>query len=201
MAMGWAQHSQLAPFYAMYRIELTTSDRSSPSVDRISWGNPKTPGLERAAGPPRHRSLVEAPLGYPSGHTRGRTCRCVGWGLDVWIARARRAVGHAQEAQAVLEAISAAFFQGLVSLAPMSATPLLREVDDAAACRVCQCGSEGSEELLSPCLCKGSVRWVHRVCLDEWRGVGGRPARRATSCELCGSHCGGGLGSMAALVP
>eukprot|EP00960_Hanusia_phi_P005480 159448-Hanusia_phi.AAC.1 len=30
-----------------------------------------------------------------------------------------------------------------------------------------QCSAEG--EMFSPCLCRGSGRWVHRSCLQEWR--------------------------------
>lgn len=63
-----------------------------------------------------------------------------------------------------------------------------------AACRICHGGlsSSGADPLLSPCLCVGSVRWVHRSCLDNWRascldswqGRGTRPLR-VDRCELC----------------
>jgi len=67
----------------------------------------------------------------------------------------------------------------------MSATPLLQD-QEGALCRVCHCGyCEEQGILLSPCLCRGSVQWVHRSCLDAWRGKGSRPANRATRCELC----------------
>lgn len=47
---------------------------------------------------------------------------------------------------------------------------------------------EDSDSLVSPCLCDGSVRWVHRRCLSQWRlmGTGRQDMIRATRCELCG---------------
>lgn len=71
----------------------------------------------------------------------------------------------------------------------MSCEPLLEcegaaDEPAGAICRVCHAeGTDADDPLLSPCLCDGSVRWVHRSCLDEWRIHGGR---RACSCELCG---------------
>eukprot|EP00929_Paragymnodinium_shiwhaense_P097228 TRINITY_DN58996_c0_g1_i1.p1 TRINITY_DN58996_c0_g1~~TRINITY_DN58996_c0_g1_i1.p1 ORF type:complete len:310 (-),score=34.86 TRINITY_DN58996_c0_g1_i1:88-1017(-) len=68
----------------------------------------------------------------------------------------------------------------------MSSEPLLQRSEEIQ-CRVCHL--EDSEEygpLLSPCLCDGSVRWVHRGCLDGWRAQGAGLQRRATQCELCG---------------
>ena len=52
------------------------------------------------------------------------------------------------------------------------------EEDDERECRVCREG-EGEAPLLSPCACKGSVRYVHAACLRSWvvsatsRGGGG----------------------------
>lgn len=54
----------------------------------------------------------------------------------------------------------------------------------APFCRVCHADSAtGDDPLLSPCLCDGSVRWVHRSCLDEWRVLSNRGGMH---CELCG---------------
>lgn len=35
-------------------------------------------------------------------------------------------------------------------------------------CRICL-ESDHPEDLIAPCLCKGSSKWVHRTCLDLWR--------------------------------
>mmetsp|Transcript_29115 Transcript_29115/g.46354 ORF Transcript_29115/g.46354 Transcript_29115/m.46354 type:complete len:370 (-) Transcript_29115:12-1121(-) len=56
----------------------------------------------------------------------------------------------------------------------------------SAACRVCHCTADEEGELVSPCLCDGSVKWVHRRCLNHWRLQGSERKGRATRCELCG---------------
>jgi len=56
-------------------------------------------------------------------------------------------------------------------------TPL--EIEDeetdgssAACCRIClEAESEIGDELISPCMCKGTQQFVHRSCLDHWRSV------------------------------
>lgn len=48
-----------------------------------------------------------------------------------------------------------------------------------SVCRICHCG-EDVETLISPCLCIGSMRFVHHTCLMNWlqRSVKAR-------CEIC----------------
>ncbi|XP_012157817.1 uncharacterized protein LOC105664937 isoform X2 [Ceratitis capitata] len=46
-------------------------------------------------------------------------------------------------------------------------------------CRICH-NSEDPERLVSPCLCKGSLTYVHIHCLERWIGTS-----RSTVCELC----------------
>jgi len=42
----------------------------------------------------------------------------------------------------------------------------------AACCRIClESESEPGDELISPCMCKGTQQFVHRSCLDHWRSV------------------------------
>jgi len=54
------------------------------------------------------------------------------------------------------------------------------EIDDiesnsssAASCRICLEleGCDPDDELIAPCLCKGTQQFVHRSCLDHWRSV------------------------------
>ncbi|XP_042475380.1 uncharacterized protein LOC122057370 isoform X1 [Macadamia integrifolia] len=52
------------------------------------------------------------------------------------------------------------------------------EIEDASAacCRICleydgEPVSGTGEELISPCMCKGTQQFVHRSCLDHWRSV------------------------------
>lgn len=51
-------------------------------------------------------------------------------------------------------------------------------------CRICY-GDYGeiSNELISPCKCKGSTKWVHRECLNTWVTKKNRYIRM--QCEIC----------------
>jgi len=63
--------------------------------------------------------------------------------------------------------------------APQPATVIPLEIEDeetdgssAACCRIClEAESEIGDELISPCMCKGTQQFVHRSCLDHWRSV------------------------------
>ncbi|XP_073846496.1 uncharacterized protein isoform X2 [Musca autumnalis] len=46
-------------------------------------------------------------------------------------------------------------------------------------CRICH-NCENPEKLVSPCLCRGSLTYVHIHCLERWISMS-----RCTSCELC----------------
>ena len=37
--------------------------------------------------------------------------------------------------------------------------------------RVACFGFDAGDELISPCMCKGTQQFVHRSCLDHWRSV------------------------------
>lgn len=46
------------------------------------------------------------------------------------------------------------------------------EAGSAPCCRIClECDGEDDDELISPCMCKGTQQFVHRACLDHWRSV------------------------------
>jgi hypothetical protein len=53
-----------------------------------------------------------------------------------------------------------------------NATVLLFDQDDSTerTCRICLQDDE-PHDLIAPCRCKGSSKWVHRQCLDQWRAV------------------------------
>jgi hypothetical protein len=83
--------------------------------------------------------------------------------------------------------------------APAPSAPALpcgSEADEPALCRLCW--GEGqtadgvlqdscADPLISPCACAGSLKWIHRQCLQDWqrtlRAQG--QGRRAHICELC----------------
>ncbi len=60
------------------------------------------------------------------------------------------------------------------------------------SCRVCFCGPEPSlkagGQLISPCSCSGSVRYIHLSCLRTWQATQRAQGRtqRSSCCELCG---------------
>lgn len=60
-------------------------------------------------------------------------------------------------------------------------------IDEPAICRLCWGEREGDEQMLSPCNCSGSLKYIHAHCLADWqhtlRTQG--QARRAHICELC----------------
>lgn len=69
---------------------------------------------------------------------------------------------------------------------------------DQGMCRICY---DLGGELVAPCLCKGTARWVHRDCLNSWRATATN-AQALTNCRECGfqylledQNVYGGLGS------
>ncbi|TVU34400.1 hypothetical protein EJB05_16232 [Eragrostis curvula] len=58
------------------------------------------------------------------------------------------------------------------------------ETGSAACCRIClESGSGPDDELISPCMCKGTQQFVHRSCLDHWRSV--REGIAFSHCTTC----------------
>ncbi|CAH1417455.1 unnamed protein product [Lactuca virosa] len=46
------------------------------------------------------------------------------------------------------------------------------EAGSITTCRIClECDGEEDDDLISPCMCKGTQQFVHRACLDHWRSV------------------------------
>jgi hypothetical protein len=68
-----------------------------------------------------------------------------------------------------------------------SAPLLPMQLEEPAICRLCWGEAEEGDELLSPCSCSGSLKYIHQHCLSDWQrtlrqqGQG----RRAHICELC----------------
>ena len=60
-----------------------------------------------------------------------------------------------------------------------------RKVDEVKCCRICYDDSN-KQGMIVPCLCSGSMKWVHRTCLDEWR-VSSKQERAFSHCCNCGS--------------
>lgn len=74
------------------------------------------------------------------------------------------------------------------TLHPNSPTPLSAERCDSSmsnvdVCRICQCDSceiQKESPLVAPCLCSGSLKFIHQACLQKWIKSSDK-----MSCELC----------------
>jgi hypothetical protein len=49
-------------------------------------------------------------------------------------------------------------------------------------CRNCH---ESGGELIAPCMCSGSIKYVHRTCLNDWRAYSPNPTS-FSNCDVCG---------------
>lgn len=61
--------------------------------------------------------------------------------------------------------------------------PLPDEEGMPRACRSCQ-EEDPESDLIAPCRCSGSIKYVHRKCLDEWRAVSANP-ESFSKCDIC----------------
>lgn len=65
----------------------------------------------------------------------------------------------------------------------MAADSIIKEpVGRKGTCRLC---FEDGGNLIAPCLCKGSSKWIHRECLNRWRASPANPKSLTNCCE-CG---------------
>ena len=55
-----------------------------------------------------------------------------------------------------------------------------RTSDCPDICRICHCEGTDDEPLISPCLCLGTMQYLHQACLQRWIKSAG-----VKSCELC----------------
>ena len=50
-------------------------------------------------------------------------------------------------------------------------------------CRICLDDECKREDVIAPCSCSGSAKWVHRACLDQWRST--REDKAFSKCTEC----------------
>ncbi|XP_074036205.1 E3 ubiquitin-protein ligase MARCHF6 isoform X2 [Leptinotarsa decemlineata] len=55
------------------------------------------------------------------------------------------------------------------------------EASNADICRVCRSEGGPDRPLFHPCICTGSIKWIHQECLVQWMRYS-----RKEICELCG---------------
>lgn len=54
-------------------------------------------------------------------------------------------------------------------------------------CRFClDSGQTSKNPLISPCECRGSVAFIHLICLNKWRTI--NPERNRAACNLCSTN-------------
>ncbi|XP_035229333.1 E3 ubiquitin-protein ligase MARCH3-like [Stegodyphus dumicola] len=56
------------------------------------------------------------------------------------------------------------------------------DLENSPMCRICYNGNS-RERLLKPCQCKGTIKYVHRNCLERWL-----ESTNCETCELCHFH-------------
>lgn len=63
---------------------------------------------------------------------------------------------------------------------PKKSISMTSVVSSAEICRICHCEAEPDQPLISPCLCAGSLQYVHQSCLQRWI-----KSSDTKKCELC----------------
>jgi E3 ubiquitin-protein ligase DOA10 len=54
----------------------------------------------------------------------------------------------------------------------------------AKQCRFClESETNSTDEMIEPCACRGSVQYVHQLCLTKWARMD--PENNATNCSIC----------------
>ena len=54
------------------------------------------------------------------------------------------------------------------------------DIEPDAVCRICHEGHNEDDPLYHPCLCKGSIRYIHEKCLNTWL-----QHHKSARCEVC----------------
>lgn len=67
-----------------------------------------------------------------------------------------------------------------------------------ATCRICM-EAEPVGSLVSPCRCRGTMKYVHRECLQKWRATSSNQ-RSYYRCDQCQCRYGGACGAVAELL-
>ncbi|KAJ4763156.1 RING/FYVE/PHD zinc finger superfamily protein [Rhynchospora pubera] len=60
--------------------------------------------------------------------------------------------------------------------------PMMQDADkDGEVCRICRVSVSADDPLRYPCLCRGSIKYMHKACLYQWLSV-----NHKAFCEVCG---------------
>jgi len=63
-----------------------------------------------------------------------------------------------------------------------SETKEIQQLSDSKQCRICL--DETGNDFIVPCKCMGSLKYVHRSCLDKWRSID-VSQKRFYKCDIC----------------
>ena len=101
-------------------------------------------------------------------------------------AAAATSVATAAAAPAAAASIAAAPTAAAAPPPPPRTGRRSRGPPPGAVCRICfgEAFEGGTGRLISPCLCSGSMRYVHTSCLNEWRAASAN-ARSLAQCDYC----------------
>jgi hypothetical protein len=116
---------------------------------------------------PSVTSLTSLPLTMPSADQITRLTRCGG---ELTAPR------HSSSREEVLRTADLEAGSGRALL--------VDEGDEETICRFCL-GAEHAREMIAPCLCAGSAKFVHRACLDEWRAKEAYPLAFTVNAPAC----------------
>ena len=62
------------------------------------------------------------------------------------------------------------------------------ELVEDKTCRYCLEGQTYDNELITPCLCRGTQKYIHLKCLQKWRTVNKDNPEKRDFCEICKYH-------------
>ncbi|KAG2393090.1 hypothetical protein C9374_009667 [Naegleria lovaniensis] len=64
-------------------------------------------------------------------------------------------------------------------------TSHIHDEETERICRCCHGILTANDDFIAPCKCAGSMKYVHRYCLDQWRAVSPK-ASSFYACDICG---------------
>lgn len=86
---------------------------------------------------------------------------------------------QSNQAQTFLLIVMTAYLNQLISA--LSWGRMADDDHQADICRVCRCEGCSERPLFYPCICTGSIKYIHQECLVQWMRYS-----RKEYCELCG---------------
>ncbi|XP_078494823.1 uncharacterized protein LOC100175070 [Ciona intestinalis] len=81
---------------------------------------------------------------------------------------------------------NAVYHKSVFSLSSELETKETEQQDQETMCRICQSLDDSIDnQQVTPCACSGSLRYVHMMCLQQWRKIKQAKGCDVSICELC----------------